>query len=411
MIRKLQIKFILLSMSALLLVLTVIITGINMINYNNVIKDADLVLAILSENNGAFPKKNGVKPEGFPKGLSPETPYETRYFSVLLDRGTHAVIQTETSRIISVDTADAIEYAQQVIDQGEKQGFVKNFRYHLHTDENRMRIVFLDCGRKLDSFRDFLLVSVLISISGYAVVFIIITFFSNKIIRPISESYEKQKQFITDAGHELKTPLTIIKADADILEMEYGENEWLDDIQKQATRLTALTNDLVYLTRMEESSDAMQMIEFPFSDVVSEASSSFQALAQTQDKEFRCNIQPMLSLTGNEKAIHQLITILLDNALKYSPKGGAVSLTLQRQNRVLLLSVFNTTAYLITKEKLPLLFERFYRVDPSRNSQTGGYGIGLSVAKAIVAAHNGKIQANTSDAYSLEISVTFPISY
>ncbi len=409
MIKKLEMKFILLSMSALLLVLTIIITGINIINYNNVIKDADLVLAILSENNGAFPKKNGAKPDDFPNNLSPETPYETRYFSVLLDKDTHAVIQSETSRITSVDSADAIAYARQVIDQGKEQGFAENFRYHLHTEDDGIRIVFLDCGRKLDSFQDFLLVSVLISISGYAVVFVIITFFSNKIIRPISEGYEKQKQFITDAGHELKTPLTIIKADADILEMEFGENEWLDDIQKQAARLTSLTNDLVYLARMEESSDTIQMIEFPFSDVVSEASCSFQALAQTQGKEFLCNIQPMLSLTGNEKAIHQLITILLDNALKYSPIGGKVSLTLQRHNKLLLLSVFNTTAYLITKEKLPLLFERFYRIDPSRNSQTGGYGIGLSVAKAIVAAHNGKIQANTLDGYSLEISVTFPI--
>lgn len=409
MIRKLQVKFILLSMSALLLVLTVIITGINIINYNSVIKDADQLLAILSENNGTFPKKTGIKPGDIPKNLSPETPYETRFFSVLLNRNTHGVVQVETSRIISIDTANAIEYARRVIDHGKVQGFVANFRYHIHTEKNHIRIVFLDCGRKLDSFKDFLFTSVLISVSGYAVVFVIIAFFSNKVVRPISESYEKQKQFITDAGHELKTPLTIIKADTDILEMEFGENEWLEDIQKQATRLTTLTNDLVYLAHMEETSSFMQMIEFPFSDVVSEASSSFQALAQTQNKHFLCKIEPMLSLTGNEKAIHQLTTILLDNALKYSPERGTVSLTLQRLNKCLQLSVYNTTEYMISKENLSLLFERFYRIDSSRNSQTGGHGIGLSVAKAIVTAHGGKIQAATEDGYSLEITASFPL--
>ena len=167
------------------------------------------------------------------------------------------------------------------------------------------------------------------ALSGYLISFFIILFFSGKIVRPVAESHEKQKRFITDAGHEIKTPLTIIKADVDILEMELGENEWLSDIQKQANRLTSLTNDLVYLSRMEETNNSIQMIEFPLSDVVSETASSFQALAQTQGKLFQCNIQPMISFTGNEKALQQLTNILLDNALKYSPTGGTVSITLK----------------------------------------------------------------------------------
>ena len=153
----------------------------------------------------------------------------------------------------------------------------------------------------------------------------------------------------------------------------------------------------------------MQMIEFPFSDVVTETASSFQSLAQTQEKDFQCQIQPMLTLRGNEKAIGQLVSILLDNALKYSPVNGTVSLSVEKQNRTLYLIVYNTTVNEIVKENLPLLFDRFYRTDPSRNSQTGGYGIGLSVAKAIVTAHNGKIQATTEDGHSLQITAVFPI--
>lgn len=409
MIRKLQIKFILISMSATLAVLVVIITGINLLNYYGMTGETDEILEVLIENKGTFSPESGRKGNGLRPGMSPETPFESRYFSVLLDETTNNVIQVETGHIISIDTEKAIEYAQTIAENRNKKGFINNFRYATGTEGSMIRIIFLDCKRSLDSFRKFLVVSVGISLLGYVLVLVMVIFFSNRIVRPISESYEKQKRFITDAGHEIRTPLTIIGADADVLEMEFGENEWLDDIHKQAKRLTSLTNDLVYLARMEEAADSVPMIEFPFSDVVSESAVSFQALAQTQEKSFKCRIQPMLSLKGNEKAIHQLISILLDNALKYSPEKGSVLLTLEKKNKMLHLSVWNTTDQVITKEELPLLFDRFYRVDASRNSQSGGYGIGLSVAKAIVTAHGGKIKAETEDGTSLEIRITFPV--
>lgn len=410
MIKKLQIKFILLSMTVLLIVLAVIISAINIVNYRGVVREADSILSVLSENKGTFPMDDKEKKEKeLPPGMSPEIPYESRYFSVLLDADSNDVIQVETSRITSVDASEAIDYAEIVTGGGKEAGFAGDYRYKIRTGNGTIQIVFLDCGRKLSSFRYFLFASAGISVLGYLIVFAVIAFFSNKIIRPISESYEKQKRFITDAGHEIKTPLTIIKADADVLEMEFGENEWLEDIQKQAKRLTTLTNDLVYLARMEESSDSLQMIEFPVSDVVGETAASFQTLAQTQNKTFRCDIQPMLSMKGNEKSICQLVSILLDNAMKYSPEQSIVSLSLIKQNKVLLLSVFNTTQNLVSNEDVSLLFERFYRTDPSRSSQTGGYGIGLSVAKAIVTAHKGKIQAKTEDGHSLRINVQLPI--
>lgn len=409
MIRKLQLRFILLAMSALFIVLVVTISGINIINYNKVVEKADKLLGALSENNGTLPMEHKGKNKPLPPDMSPEIPFEARYFFVVLDSSSNKLVQTETSRIASFNKEEAVDFALEVINIKKKKGFYQNYRYIKYTEDNNIRIEFLDCRRELVSFQDFLLASVGVSIISYMVVFSIIVFFSNKIVRPISESYEKQKRFITDAGHEIKTPLTIINADVDVLSMELGENEWLEDIQKQAQRLAALTNDLVYLARMEEASDSMQMIEFPFSDVVSETVDSFQALAQTQEKVVQCDIIPMLSLKGNEKAIRQLISILLENAFKYSPVNGTVSLTLKKQGKALLLSVFNTTEYFISNDSLNQLFERFYRIDPSRNSQTGGYGIGLSVAKAIVTAHNGKIHAKTEDGYSLTIIASFPV--
>ena len=407
MIKAIKRKFIFLSMTVLFLLLTVIVTGMNIINYNTIVADADDTLDLLSKNRGTFPQftENDLD---MPKHMNPETPYESRYFSVLLNEN-NEVIQTDTSRIKAIDPDTAISYASSAIAGLKTSGFIKKYRFQFHEEGTSTRIVFLDCGRKLDSFYNFLIISIGMALVGYLAFFFIILFFSGKIIRPVTESYEKQKQFITDAGHEIKTPLAIIQADVDVLELDYEGNEWLEDIRKQTKRLASLTNDLVYLSRMEESSTAMQMIPFPLSDVISETASSFQALAQTQNKNFTCNVEPMISFTGNEKAIRQLVNILMDNALKYSPPQGSVALHVQKQNRQIRMTVYNTTSEPLQKEKLHLLFERFYRMDTSRSSQTGGYGIGLSVAKAIVNAHGGKIQAVTEDGNSLEIVVTLPV--
>jgi len=191
--------------------------------------------------------------------------------------------------------------------------------------------------------------------------------------------------------------------------MEYGENEWLEGIQAQVKRLAGLTNDLVYLSRMEETEEKLQMIEFPFSDVVSETAQTFQGIAQATGKQFQCRVEPMLSLNGNEKSIRQLVNILLDNAMKYSPEGGKVVLSAERQGRYIQLSVWNNTIVAVEKQHLSHIFERFYRLDSSRSTQTGGYGIGLSIAKAIVTAHNGKISATTQDGMALQIHVQLPI--
>lgn len=407
MIKKLKIKFSILSAISILALLLVIVAGMNIINYNSVVKEADDVLSLLSKNKGAFPDFKGGKGEKLPPNMSPELPYESRYFSVLLNASGN-VIQSETSRIASIDIGKAIEYAKEAANVSDTRGFIGNFRFVRYSEGNNFRITFLDCGRKLDSFNSFLFASISMAFIGFLIVVFVIVFFSGKIIRPIAESYEKQKRFITDAGHEIKTPLTIINANVDILEMELGQNECLEDIQQQTKRLTELTNNLVYLARMEEAENNMPMIEFPISEVVHDTAAPFKILAYTQNKEFEFNIQPMLSIKGNDKAIEQLVSILMDNALKYCPGGGRICLDLIKQNKSVNLTVFNTSATEISNDRLGFVFDRFYRTDLSRNSETGGYGIGLSIAKAIVAAHGGKIQASTKDGQSFQITASFP---
>ena len=300
-----------------------------------------------------------------------------------------------------------MEYAQSVFAAGDPRGFVEDYRYVMYPSGEEAHIIFLDYGREMNSFRTFLFTSAGVELIGLAAVLLLLIVLSGRIVKPFAENYEKQKQFITDAGHELKTPLTIIDAYAEVLEMDIGENEWLQDIQHQTKRLAQLTNGLILLSRMEEQPQ-VEKIEFPLSDMVQETLETFQALAKTQNKTLSGQIEPMLSMTGDEKAIQQLLGILLDNAVKYSDEGGRIELSLKKQKNAVQLSVFNTVEA-ISKEDLSHLFDRFYRADKSRNSGTGGYGLGLSIAASIVSSHKGKITASSPDGKSLRIAATFPL--
>ncbi len=404
MIQKLRVKFVALSMTLLFILLSVIMIIVNLMNYSDVVSYSDTVIDILADNRGSFPdieKFNDLRRD---HPFSKELPYETRYFTVRLDAEGN-IVYTDTGKTAAVDTEAAISYAKKALEKGTA-GFIDNYRYSVRSDKTDSLIIFLDCGRKLEDFYSFMRTNLWINLAGFAAVFVLIVILSRRIMKPFAESYEKQKLFITDAGHELKTPLTIIDADVDVLGTEFGEeNEWLQDIQKQTKRLTVMTNALVYLSRMEEADNQLQMVDFPISDVVAETAQSFQTLAMAQGRTLELKIQPMLSFYGDTKAFHQLTSILLDNAIKYSGEEGRILLSLYRKGSVLKLEVQNTSAP-IPPEQLTHLFDRFYRTDRSRNTETGGFGIGLSIARAIVTAHKGTIKASMPDPSSLLISVT-----
>ena len=408
MIKKLKIKIIALSMASLFLLLNLIVTGLNLLNYNALIKDADMILSLLSQNKGMFPDFDPNKKQPMPFEFSPELPHESRYFSVLLDKD-GSVILTDTGKIAAIDTKAAVQYAQEVISDNKEHGFKDKYRYNITVENTGTRITFLDCGRKIDDFYNYLFTSILMALSGFAIVFVIFVFISGKIIKPIAESYEKQKRFITDAGHEIKTPLTIISANVDVLEMDIGKNECLEDISKQAKKLKELTENLIMLTRMEETQESIPKLSIPLSEIIESTANDFKPLAISQNKELEINIQPMLSISGNSQAIEQLTSILLDNALKYSPKNSVIKIELIKQNKNIVFSVTNEAVNGIDSDSISKIFDRFYRTDVSRNSETGGHGIGLSVAKAIVKAHNGKIFARVFKNSCFCITTTFPI--
>lgn len=404
--KKVKKKFIILTLLSIFLLLSALVIAMNAVNYVYGIREADSLLEFLSRHRGTIPDEKEDTDEQIPPYLSHESTYETRYFSVLFDEDGRAA-SVDTGSIASVEPQSAVRIAEQALQANRKKGFVESYRFHQKEEGDMVRIIFLDLKQKMNACYRFLGFGIASAVVVFLIISLAILFFADRLIRPITESYEKQNRFIADAGHEIKTPLTIINANVDILEMEYGHNEGFDEVRIQSERLAALTEELVLLARMEESGNALHLIEFPISEIVEEAVAPFKAIAASYELCLRVDIKPMLSMHGDQKTIARLLSILMDNAMKYTPAGGTVSVSLKKQSRGIALTVFNDTKEPVDSQSLPHVFDRFYRLDSSRNSETGGYGIGLSVAKAIVISHGGKISAWSKGSHSFGITATF----
>ena len=405
MISRLRRKFIIISMLSVTAVLAVLIGSINIFNFMNVTREADNIIDMLVEGGGVFPERLPPWPDapftdpfgGRRDMISPELRFEARYFTIRISYD-GSRIATNTGMIAAVDASEAWELAEKVFEQGKLEGFEGDYRFRIADLGDSILIVFYDCGRSLNNARSFLWISIFISLIGLLIVFALIAISSKAVVKPAAEAYEKQKRFITDAGHELKTPLAVINADCDVLEMENAGNEWIADIRKQTERLTGLTGRLIYLAKTEEGSkQKMTMIDFPLSDCISEEVESFKGLARASGKTITSEIADGLSYNGDQRAIEELVSILMDNAVKYSPEGGNIEVSLHKQGSKIIFRVYNDTKEPVPADVIKHMFDRFYRADSSRNSETGGYGIGLSIAKGITGSHGGKINAASKD--------------
>lgn len=408
MIKSLRRKFIAIAMCSLIGVLVLTVGFINTFSYIDVVNKADSRLSLIEGNNGTFPKNGQPPKDGGMRGggkMSPEAPFETRYFTVTIGESGN-VTTVDTGKIAAITTSEASEYATVLYAKNSDSGFYGNYRYKAVPKSNGTLYIFLDCSRELSSFWSFLVISILISIAGILVVFALVLIFSKIAVKPFAESYEKQKRFITDASHEIKTPLTIIEANTEVLEMTGAESEWTQSIRNQIKRLSSLTQKLVFLARMDENQGKLEMTEFSLSDAVLETTDSFSAVARNSGKTLDINVQNGILLRGNEMTIRELVSVLVDNAVKYSTDNGNISVSLVEESGHKKLTVKNSTTAL-EKGNHDILFERFYRSDSSRNSETGGSGIGLSIAKAVATANKAKIHAKSPDGNSLEITVVF----
>lgn len=395
MLKKLRWRFILSAMAAFLTVITALLCIINFGCYRIFTAQQDETLRILSGIDFGNAPDSKWQPFDKTDWFSPETPYTLRFFSVHFDSSGNFQ-QTQQQFIASVSQSQAVEYADTVLDGGKKSGYYSGYRYLVKTDRNGTTVVFLNSEQELRSMQKLLVMTLAIAFGCLAVVFILVVLFSHRAIAPYVRNLEAQKQFITNASHELKTPLTAIATSADVLAMEYDDDEWVQNIQTQSAKLSKLITNLITLSRLNEEEPFPTRTNFSLSDALWEITEPFIALAKAQGKEYAQNVEDNITVCGDRMAIQQTISILLDNAMKYTVSGDKILLSARKNGKKAEISVSNTCAdgKITDTSKL---FERFYRADESHSNAVGGTGIGLSIAKATIDAHNGSISAEQKD--------------
>lgn len=405
MIKRLRRKFIkiaTLAVTAILLLLSVSLNTANFISSNSAL---NRTLKMISDNSGTIPHfPPGGKPGDKPGGgnFDKETPFSTRYF-VIRYSADGELLSSDFDKIAAVSEADADKYLKIAYKHGEGSGFAGEYKYRVVKTADGYMAVFLDAHRELSSLATTALLSLAATVLCVLLFFIIVVLLSRRAIEPVVIASEKQKQFITDASHELKTPITVIATSIKVLEMETGENKWIYKVRSQTERLTELVNSLVSLSRMDEENPPFHPAQFCISDTVRETAESFEDFAAANGKRLKLDIAPGIAYFGDEYAVRQLISVLADNAVKYSSAGSDIELSLKPGKKGIVIKTVNECGG-ITREQLDRLFDRFYRADPSRSSARG-FGIGLSLARSIAEAHNGSITARSEDGKTVEFTV------
>ena len=433
-------------MSALLVILVVLIAAINIMNHVQSVAATDAVLNELASQGGSFSafrfdgerpvppdRQRGGRPlmpqTGSP-GIIPdrrgndlirysremERPFNTRYFSVFYrlnetentgedaaeeSADGYSVSGVDISHIAALTEEDAVTYGNTVVQrsQGNGRGTIGAYRYLIHpvspdtqNEQASLQVIFVDYSENLYAARQLFLTSVVIGVFALLAMLVLVWLFSGRAVSPVAESVEKQKRFITDAGHELKTPLAVIRADIDVLELESGENEWTRSVKGQVARMAGLVADLLTISRMEEEGIKTVFAPQDLSAIVSSCRDTFLPVAEDKKLAVEADITEEIKVNGDGDALSRLVTLLADNAVKYCAREGTVRIRLLREGKKAVFEIANPCETM-PEGDLDRLFERFYRADKSRSRKSGGYGIGLSAAKAIAEAHGGTVKA------------------
>jgi two-component system sensor histidine kinase CiaH len=434
MVKQLQKKFIISAMLAVTILLVVLIGGINVFNYLTTSNDNDRLMEMLcysfetstkwnadttdntqspqsingtqkntaadisgSQNNPDFPPQdNGTKPPDDKKnngfGRHDKNAVDSaRYAAVAIDKNGN-IIRTDVTHISSLTEDEVTAITEALKNTASGTGTYSGFLYRISETKRAEGkvIILLDNGMQISSFFTVLFISVGAGIFGWLLMLLLVILLSKKTIAPVARSIEKQKQFVTNAGHEIKTPLAIILANTDAMELHNGENKWSKNIRAQTLKLSGLMQNLLMLAKMDESSAKLPMCSFDISTAAEDTVNAFIEPAALKGVMIEQDIQKGLQLNGNRDSIVQLMTVLLDNAVKYTESGGMIRAKLSGNDKNIALSIANTCEPIDHPEKL---FDRFYRGDSARTQKNGGYGIGLSVAQAIAELHKGTITA------------------
>lgn len=405
MFKSLRKKFIATAVGSVAVVVAVLAITLNFINFNKLEERIDTTLLEASKSQ-ALIKIFTEDGDDLVITNNSSSPTDYNGFSIAKVDNIGRVIKAYRDDSLLPDQDALQDKVIEAIKVGKTSGFIGSYRFLKVESNVGNLILFLNCQRELDSFESFLKNSILVSFVVIVSVLILVILVSKKVIAPIQETYIKQKQFITGASHELKTPLAIISSNADVLEMEHGDSKWTNNIHNQVERLSSLVNSLVVFSRMEEK-DSVERAQFNLTEALKSRIEDFNELANFQKKYIVTDIDSALNYYGEKDSIVQLMDILLENAIKYAPEDSDILVCLKKNRKNAILKVSNKAD--VKKGDLSKVFDRFYRLDESRNSTIKGYGIGLSMAQLIAEKHRETIRAYSPEDGVFKIEMRFTL--
>lgn len=396
MFRKLKIRFILLASAAIVCILLTMIAVLNSVRFLQTNGEIQAVLNILSANNGDFPSVEETAESLQNDRITIDTIYQYRYFSVVYKED-KTLYSSNLDHLSNLSKEQALSYANKVIKDSRSSGVFKVgsqfYSYQITQDSKTKRylLVVLDSTNYLESRNDFFWLSIQLCFYSFIFFVLVVSGFSNFAIRPYIKNYENQKRFITNAGHELKTPLAIISANTELQELMTGENEWTESTKDQVKRLSNLINQMVVLARLEEQPD-VTLVDVNFSEVVKKVAGNFKSVIEKAGKKYEIKLQEDIHVKATEDELYELVSILIDNACKYCDEDGQIFVTLTKAKRGKRARLTVANSYEDGKNvDYSRFFDRFYREDESHNQKQPGYGIGLSMAESLVRIFKGRI--------------------
>ena len=374
-------------------------------------RQADQITAMISENNGTVPQlkdykqqqKNSQAFERYSNTYNEDSSYRTRFFRIFLDED-KKVTNVNMDHIAAVDEKKAVRMTKMAMLRRGKVGLVGSYRYRKEYKDGQVRsIIFLDCKENQSFYHLAVTITITVSTLLTCLITVIFAIASKRAVRPFEINSNRQKQFITDASHELKTPLAIISANAEVLQYKGDGNEWTQNIIDQTKHMGKLINQLLVLAKLDEVQEKSEKQEADLKLLLEETIEPFEEVATQKKVTLKLHLEEGVTIRVNREQIAQLVSILTENAAKYVNDGGKIVWRLTKTQHGAVLVVKNTTEKELPDTKR--MFDRFYRSDSSRSSKTGGQGIGLSIAKKIVDSHKGSITAKAGDGM-----VTFRVS-
>lgn len=379
MIEKLSQRIFMLIMVALSITVLGIIILFAVFNYNNTINTTTLMMDRFEPEDSR--KNMDDRIEGYK--AKPEINIEGVY-NVLI----------ENSKIVQNSNAEDInEYALKVSRKNSNKGIIGKYIYKIRRINNAtMRITFIENEQAILHIRIMIISSIAVSIISIIIIYIVSKRLSKIIVKPVQETLEKQKQFISDASHELKTPLAVIEANADVIENEIGMNKWIKYIQNEIDSMNNLISELLLLAKVENVNSVKEYSELNLSMEVELIISMFESVAYEKQIRIKSDIAKDIKMNGNKEDVEHIVSTLIDNAIKHTEPHNEVFIVLKKEKNEIILEVKNMGKPIPENER-EKIFERFYQIDKARNRKEKRYGLGLSIAKSVVEKYNGKIES------------------